>query len=222
MKVIAHRGASRECPENTRQAFERAIEIGVDAIETDVQKTADSRLILHHDDRVRLHGKMSPVNQLTFSELKTGAEGKQIPALEELFGLARGRVPLCLELKTAGLVPDVLALIRQYGAEGTSHVTSFLYPEIREVRRLCPELAVSVTFQEYDRAILPALINDGIFEISLAYPAISAETARELNQKGFQVRVYTVNSPEAAVRLESWGVAAIFTDDPRAMQFLRK
>ena len=50
MKIIAHRGASQEYPENTLKAFARAIEIGVDAIETDVLRTADGILILHHDE----------------------------------------------------------------------------------------------------------------------------------------------------------------------------
>jgi glycerophosphoryl diester phosphodiesterase len=47
--VIAHRGAARECPENTIEAFRRAVEIGADGIETDVCVTSDGVFVLWHD-----------------------------------------------------------------------------------------------------------------------------------------------------------------------------
>ena len=48
-RLYAHRGASAELPENTMPAFERAVEIGVDALETDVHVTRDGRLVVSHD-----------------------------------------------------------------------------------------------------------------------------------------------------------------------------
>src|SRR4029078_3543189 len=47
--LYAHRGASAELPENTLPAFARAVEIGVDALETDVHLTRDGHLIVAHD-----------------------------------------------------------------------------------------------------------------------------------------------------------------------------
>jgi len=49
-RLYAHRGASAERPENTLPAFERAVEVGVDALEMDVQLTRDGHLIVAHDD----------------------------------------------------------------------------------------------------------------------------------------------------------------------------
>src|SRR5215210_3446346 len=46
----AHRGASGERPENTLPAFERAVEVGVDALETDVHMTRDGVPIIAHDE----------------------------------------------------------------------------------------------------------------------------------------------------------------------------
>jgi len=48
-RLYAHRGASAECPENTMPAFERAVEIGVDALEMDVHVTRDDHLVVVHD-----------------------------------------------------------------------------------------------------------------------------------------------------------------------------
>ncbi len=225
MKIIAHRGASRECPENTLRAFQRAMEIGVDGIETDVQQTADGRLILFHDDQVKdASGKNRAVTALAYADLETlhAGEEERIPALEELLTLASGKVPLCLELKHAGLVPQVLALVRRYGLEKNIHLTSFLHSEIREVRRLAPQLCVSVTFAEWPGTQGKSLLKEGIEEISLSRAVVSLERVAELKKSGLRVRVYTVNGPEEAARLEAWGVDAIFTDDPRLMQGFRK
>ena len=48
-QIVAHRGASREAPENTLAAFAKAIEIGADMIEFDVRRAADGRLVVSHD-----------------------------------------------------------------------------------------------------------------------------------------------------------------------------
>jgi glycerophosphoryl diester phosphodiesterase len=48
-RLYAHRGASAERPENTLPAFERAVEVGVHALETDVHVTRDGVPIIAHD-----------------------------------------------------------------------------------------------------------------------------------------------------------------------------
>ena len=48
-QIIAHRGASYLAPENTLVAFRKAMEIGADGVEMDVQKTYDNELVIHHD-----------------------------------------------------------------------------------------------------------------------------------------------------------------------------
>ena len=52
MKVIGHRGAASFAPENTFAGFDLALQLGVDAIETDVQRTKDGKLVLFHDARI--------------------------------------------------------------------------------------------------------------------------------------------------------------------------
>ena len=57
--VIAHRGASAEQQENTLPAFERAIELGADYVEFDVQAASDGGLVVFHDLRLE---RLTPVN----------------------------------------------------------------------------------------------------------------------------------------------------------------
>ena len=50
--VAAHRGWKSKYPENTKEAFEAALTLGVDQLETDVRITKDGELVLIHDDKV--------------------------------------------------------------------------------------------------------------------------------------------------------------------------
>ena len=68
MIVFAHRGASGYAPENTLAAFDLALELGTNAIESDVLFTADGKLIFHHDATIKLFGYVPfPVLLLPFS-----------------------------------------------------------------------------------------------------------------------------------------------------------
>ena len=71
-QIIAHRGASYLAPENTLVAFRKAMEIGADGVEMDVQKTYDNELVIHHDYMVDMHTDISgQIYDLTMGELKT-------------------------------------------------------------------------------------------------------------------------------------------------------
>ena len=50
--VWAHRGASGYAPENTLEAFQKAVEMGADGVELDVQLTKDGELVVIHDETV--------------------------------------------------------------------------------------------------------------------------------------------------------------------------
>ena len=57
-EIIAHRGASYLAPENTLSAFRKAMEIGADGVEMDVQQTSDKKLVIHHDFVIDWHTDM--------------------------------------------------------------------------------------------------------------------------------------------------------------------
>lgn len=69
--LIAHRGGSTLAPENTFAAFDRAAEIGADAIETDVRLTRDGVVVaFHDDDTTRVLGQPGTVEARTLAELQ--------------------------------------------------------------------------------------------------------------------------------------------------------
>ena len=93
--VIAHRGASSEEKENTLPAFERAIELGADFIEFDVQASSDGGLIVFHDLRLdRLTEARGPLRARRLHELTELG----IPTLAEVLELTSGRIGVMAEL----------------------------------------------------------------------------------------------------------------------------
>ena len=71
-QIIAHRGASYLAPENTLIAFKKAMELGADGVEMDVQQTSDAGLVIHHDYMIDLHTDISgKIYDMTMGDLKT-------------------------------------------------------------------------------------------------------------------------------------------------------
>lgn len=92
--IIAHRGASKQAPENTMSAFQRALELGADGIELDVHMSADGYLVVIHDETAdRTSNSNGLIKDKTLSELKSLDFGswfsedfkdEKIPELEEV------------------------------------------------------------------------------------------------------------------------------------------
>lgn len=111
MKIIAHRGFSRDYPENTLLAFEKALDAGADGIETDLQLSLDNVPVLFHDDTLkRITALDKKPEELTLAELQSLDAGswfdprykkEHIPSLDELLQLCRARAILILEIKYA-------------------------------------------------------------------------------------------------------------------------
>lgn len=70
--VYAHRGASAELPENTLEAFQRAVDLGADAIETDAHMTRDGHVVLSHDPTgARMAGVEKRIADASLAEVRT-------------------------------------------------------------------------------------------------------------------------------------------------------
>src|ERR1039457_1736716 len=91
--IIAHRGASGHAPENTMAAFERAVALGAQFIETDLHLTRDARFVAIHDKTLeRTTNGKGAVRDFTLAELREldagmwfdrQFMGQRIPTLEE-------------------------------------------------------------------------------------------------------------------------------------------
>lgn len=145
-KVVGHRGCRFEGPfENTLASLRFALEAGVDAVEFDVQLTADDRVIVFHGPKVP--GLDQDVRTLTFEEAREVVlpGGHQMPTLQEWFAEAAScpDVELIIEIKkqlsddrTLRLVHETLREVSEAGAQVA--YTSFSTLALDELRRLDP------------------------------------------------------------------------------------
>lgn len=118
-KIIAHRGASFDAPENTMSAFKLAWEQGADGIETDVYQTADGRIVCIHDKTTKRTANANlNVTQSTYAELSQldyGSwknpkfAGEKIPTLDEALEALPGDKYFFVEIKDTPRVVDPIA-----------------------------------------------------------------------------------------------------------------
>ena len=121
--VVAHRGDWRFAPENSLQAVEHSIKVGVDIVEVDLQRTADGALIIMHDATLdRTTSGKGKISEKTLDEirklvLKNGCgikTAQKVPTLEELLVAAKGRVLINLD-KADRYFDEVYALLKKTG-----------------------------------------------------------------------------------------------------------
>jgi len=140
--IIAHRGAPSDARENTIKSFERAIALGADMIEFDVRRTKDNVLIAYHDESVQ----GMPVKELRFETIDQMArsQGFEIPTVEEVLRLTRGRIKLDVELKEEGYEKEMVELISRYFEEDQLVVTSFNDASLKTIKGDYPRIQVGL------------------------------------------------------------------------------
>lgn len=152
---IAHRGFSSQFPENTILAFQKALDLGIDWMEFDLQITADGHLVVMHDKTVdRTTNGQGRVSDLTLAEVKTldagphlGAQfvGESVPTFEEVLDLLSGKAKMAVELKFDGLEPigQVIDILQKRGLIDQVSISSFDLDKLPEVKRLCPDCSTT-------------------------------------------------------------------------------
>lgn len=234
-RVIAHRGASAEMPENTLASFRRALDLGCRAIELDVHLTRDGECLVIHDDRFeRTTDGAGPVRLATLAEARAldagawkGMPGERVPTLRECLLLAKERGAFVnIEIKAAtdgpyeGIEDKVATDVEATGMEERVFVTSF-EPDIpqRYVARHRAAGAGVIVLGAPDEAELRAWAKFAQ-AVGLYADLLAPEWLDAARAAGLTVVAWVVNDPARARALLDMGVAAVITDDPRALRSL--
>lgn len=134
--IIGHRGCNLVDQNNTIEAFNKAIELGVEMVEMDIRKTRDDVLVVFHDASVgdlRIRGAL-------YEDIVEAANemGLIVPTLEAVLEALEGRVQICVELKERGYEEAVVSLILKYFTPGEFIMTSFLDSVVAAVKKGFP------------------------------------------------------------------------------------
>lgn len=236
--IIAHRGASGYCPENSLAAIAKALELNAAAIEIDVRLSRDGVVLLMHDKTIdRTTNGTGPVDGMDFQDLRQydagswygeAFHGERIPTLEDVISLIGGRAVLMIDIKGdddgPAIARKVVDIVNQQGAAGWCRVMAFDDDILWFIRKYDPSIALCKLFVG-KVPCLPFYVDDGINGRSLDdYGFVSAigindwfltrkQTAL-LKQKGFKLYVWTVNDRSHAEEFLNTGVDAILSDYP--------
>jgi glycerophosphoryl diester phosphodiesterase len=244
VKIIAHRGASAEAPENTLAAFRRALDLGVEMIELDVQLTRDKVPVVIHDATLARttngQGTVSGRDYDAIRRLSAGAwfserfAEERVPRLSDVHALVAGRADLNVEIKAdAGDARETAALaLREALRVDTLASTLYSSFDPRALERLRVEdrgarLALLTgpgnLFSEDlapDRMVRAVLDRVGRWrhlklEAACLHRLLVTEPlTEELRRLRLPILVYTVDEPGEVARLEALGVSGVFSNDP--------
>lgn len=240
--VYAHRGASAKLPENTLEAFELAVEAGVDAIETDVHLTSDGIPVLAHDPSGRREAQeKANVVESSLAQVKRWDVGRvwkkrhpeesrvfRIPTLEEAleaFPTMRFNIDVKQNDRRAAMA--VVETLDRLDAWKRVCVASFHDAMTEVVRQVAPQAETSLGQRGAQwLALAPRwLIDRKPLQAARAQLPTHAgplrfDTPRFLDKArglGLAVDFWVINDPDEARALAALGVDGVMTDDPETI-----
>jgi glycerophosphoryl diester phosphodiesterase len=222
--VIAHRGASAEKPENTLAAFRRALALGADGIELDVQVTRDGVPVVFHDITLRrLTGQPGRLTAKTWAELKNlrVLGSGRIPRLADVLALVRGRAIVQIELKRGAVVAPIARVIRLARAARWVNFASFEPNLVRAAARLAPAIPRTLISEGRGGAekLLRQMTAADASGLSLHYSAVRSRAfVGRIHRSGATLWCWTVNDARTARRLAGWGVDGLLGDNPALLR----
>jgi glycerophosphoryl diester phosphodiesterase len=236
MLVIAHRGASGHCPENTLPAYEAAIEMRADMIEIDLHRTKDGAIVITHDSALAglggeaAEGEIGDASLEEVRALDVG-EGQCVPTLEEVLDGFAKRIPFNLEIKWGragdyeGLEAETLAALRSRGLRRDILFSSFRPSILRRLRELDPHARLALLISPQDRAYtleaaLALAAELGCEALNPHWTQADEGLVDAAQAADLAVNVYTVNDIQGMRRMLDLGVDGVFTNFPDLLRAL--
>jgi len=231
--IVAHRGASRDAPENTLASVALGWSQRADAVEIDVHLTHDGEIVAIHDDTLqRTTGRNARVDALTLAEIRRLDAGvwkgaawrdERVPTLAEVLATVPAGRRIFIELKAAdGLVPVLKRVVEASGlSPGQVVLISFEIEALIEARRALPGCGTRFLADtpegspEKITELIGLCLKEG-FEglgVSAGWP-IDARLVDRLRSQRLLLNVWTVNDAKRARDLVAAGVESITTDRP--------
>lgn len=233
MKIIGHRGARGEAPENTLGGFQYIHDLGIRAVEFDVRQLKDDALIVMHDDNfLRTTGIDQKLYQLDSTKLEAYNQAniwmdweKQVtPTLRQSLNIMHDFDHLEVEVKavdTQAQAEKLIAELQQQlkGFEHTAVITSFdlkiHHALILQNTHFKHGLLIENDIGE--KAIEQA-IELQCCQIGWMNQLATDEIIKTTQKAGLAVSVWTVNDIERAKHLRNLKIDGLITDFPKMMQ----
>ncbi len=224
MKVIGHRGAAGLAPENTFAGFDIALALGVDGIETDVQKTKDGELVLFHSDRLERTtngtGALQETLWQALQRLDAGSwfdstyAGERIPLLSEALKRYGTRTYFDLEIKHVGIEYEVLHLVEQLELLDRVTFTSQDFPTVCNITKNNPLARVGYVTADVSEEMVKRVVEAKMQDFCPRAEKITKQLVHHWRLSGLFIRACGVKNAEMMKNAIDAGVDGMTFDFP--------
>ena len=232
VKIIGHRGASDDAPENTISSIKEAFVQGADGVEVDVRLTKDKRVVCIHDkNTLRTTGLSLEVKNSDYRELKnldagswkgTAWKNELIPSLEEVLKEVPLDKEIFIEVKTGLEIIDPLIslVLSSKITQRNISMISFNDQVIKEIKLRLPDTRCNLLTAfdpSYNEKDLPQLLKkigaDGVGVQN--HPKLTKDFIDKIRNINKDVHVWTVNEGDEAKKYFSLEISSITTNKPK-------
>lgn len=236
MRLIGHRGARREAPENTLSGFQHLRAIGVRAVEFDIHLSADGELMVIHDAElsrttsghgvVREHSAaelaaLDACHQPAHKGFAPWPKREGVPTLAQVLTELYDFTHIELELKVkheddeAAVVAALPAIWQRFNLSSRARCTSFNPRLLHRLQQQAPELPRGFLVEDgFAGDIVQVAQALGCDAIGPHTNLLTAELVAQAHTAGLWVSTWTVNDRQRALALEAMGVDGLITDTP--------
>ena len=236
---VAHRGHSIAYPENTLEAYRKAIELGVEMIECDVNITRDGQLVMMHDATLdRTTTGTGRVSAATWKEIqrldaggkfKPGFAGARVPSAEETLLLYKeAGILSCFEVKGGDadesnrIALGLLELFEKHAMLDKAFMSSYHHEALHLAKTRCPELLLAPERLPDDGPADPteAVRQAKAFPAPVLqhqYTVLTAEVVRALHENEIAVWSWSTNDEASILFSIESGADALMGDDVQLM-----
>ena len=233
MRIIGHRGARGEAPENTLGGYQYIHDLGIRAVEFDVRQLKDNELVIMHDDNfLRTTGTDKNIYQCSSSELQSYNQAsiwldwkkfEVTPTLQHALNIMQDFEHIEVEVKAVATMTEAEKLVVElqkqlHGFEQTAVITSFDVKIHQTLKQQYSTFKRGLLIEQdiKERAIEQALAL-GCCQIGWMNALATDEIIQATQQAHLNISVWTVNDVDRARHLQSLGIDGLITDFPKMM-----
>lgn len=226
MYVVGHRGAAGVQPENTLAGFQYALNLGCEYVETDVHLSKDGHLVIIHDDTVdRTTNGSGRVAEMTLAELRAldAGQGRQIPLLQEVLDVVRGKAILLCELKGPWTPDPVVRMVLANRMSEQVIFTSFHFGRLARVKQIDARLRIGATFGDPPQDALEEAMALGADTVGIQHIKMNEKFVVAARKLGLNLRAWNPDSEEDIQRIIDLEPTGISSNRPdRVMKLLKR
>ena len=225
MEKIGHRGAKAWIDENTLESIQKAIDLGVHAVEIDVHTCKSGELIVIHDPTLKRttngNGKIAKLSYSQINSFKT-TNGHNIPTLEQVLDFCQGKCQIHIELKgketaikTATLITNLVN--NNKWTYNQLVVSSFKISKLAKIQKQNPNIRLGLIAHKNFNTQLDFAIKNNFYAFYAFHEKLKKPIVKLAKKHGLKIYCWTVNKQFNISKMTSLGVDGIITDNPEKL-----